>query len=368
MIEKDRYNQNSLIVDPNFGERYEKVAVKCSFCREQSIHMHDCLEIIYVFRGSVEVKFSYDRNRLEAGEFMVINLLEVHSVKAIGEDALIANIHISNSLFSVENGFILWWKEALERDREIYDKQASSIRQLIIQYANCVPERVLMINVKDIIRTFLNEFKIESFWSCGEDSRYREEELNRIHGLYMYLYEHLDEKLTLEKMASNFAMSSSYLSHYIKNVMGMNFHTALNIIRCDRAETDLLGGKLTIGEICEKYGFSSNKYFNTVFKKYFGMLPTEYRKRYQGETIARKKFQEIQVDNILEYVDEKADDKTRHQVVFDLGTDDTCITVIETVDGEEKLENFIVGSKESLKINLENEELIVIIKKQKKHQ
>lgn len=366
MIAKDKYNQNALLVEPNFGERYEDVTVQCSLCHEQPIHMHNCLEIIYVFRGSVEIKISYETNRLEAGEFMAINLLEVHSVRAIDDDALIANIHISNNLFPLENGFILWWDEALKRNKAVYDKQAGSIKDLILRYTNRAAEQVLLINIKDIIKTFLNEFKIEAFWRCVENGSLREEELERIHGFYMYMYEHLDEKLTLEKMASHFAISSSYLSHYIKSAMGMNFHTALNIMRCDRAETALLGSKLTIGEICESYGFSSNKYFNTVFKKCFGMLPSEYRKKYQGETIARKKAQEVLVDNIFEYINENVD-STKHQAVFDLGKENAEITVIETIDGKEMMNHFSVGITENLQIDFQGEELIVIIKKQKSH-
>ncbi|MGN0703965.1 MAG: cupin domain-containing protein, partial [Lentihominibacter sp.] len=218
MIDKNQYRENSLIIHPPFGEKYENIAVQCSLCRQQMIHMHDCLEIIYVFRGRVEVKIAFEKNIMEAGEFFAVNQYEVHSIRAIDGEALIASIYISDKLLPVEKGFIVWWPEALKYDKGIYDKQAANIRNLVTQYASNTLERLIMLNVDNIIRVFQNELKVEAFQRNGSPGDYSESELKRIHSMYMYMYEHLDEKLSLEKMSSDFAMSPSYMSHYLKSV------------------------------------------------------------------------------------------------------------------------------------------------------
>ena len=86
---------NKLMVCPVFGEQYDDVVIKNSICREHPIHMHDCLEIVYVFRGALECKVSLSSYVLREGEFMVINSYETHSLRAIATEAVISCIHIS---------------------------------------------------------------------------------------------------------------------------------------------------------------------------------------------------------------------------------------------------------------------------------
>lgn len=46
----------------------------------------------------------------------------------------------------------------------------------------------------------------------------------------------------------------------------------------------LLEGRYTVAEISNKIGFSSPSYFTNSFKKYMGMLPTEYIKKHQEKS------------------------------------------------------------------------------------
>ncbi|MGN0574521.1 MAG: AraC family transcriptional regulator [Ruminococcus sp.] len=363
MIIKEKYRENQLIDFPPLGEKYENVSVTCSLCREQMIHMHDCLEIIYVFSGQVEVKVSFERFSLSPGEFIAINQYDVHAISAVGEDALIATVHISDTVHLADDGFIVWWPEALKYDSGIYWKQAGNIRALITQYAGNAPERIIMISVNNIIRTFLNELKVEAFPRNGRPADYSENELLRIHSMYIYMYEHLDERLTLDKMASDFAISTSYLSHYIKAVLGDNYQNALNIMRCERAETDILGSRLPIYEISDKYGFSSSRYFAAVFRKYFGYSPAEYRKKYLSRTISHSDNEETVVENILDYLDDRRSKGRRHSITLSLNLPDVDISIISNVESAETIDHLHLRDSRGAVINVDGDETVIIIKK-----
>ena len=54
--------------------------------------------------------------------------------------------------------------------------------------------------------------------------------------------------------------------------------TYLNQLRVKQAETLLLNGSATIGEISFAVGIEDANYFVKLFKKYNGQTPSEYRR------------------------------------------------------------------------------------------
>ena len=47
--------------------------------------------------------------------------------------------------------------------------------------------------------------------------------------------------------------------------------------KLNRAAEFLKSGKYTVSEIADKTGFSTQSHFSVVFKKQFGVTPTEYK-------------------------------------------------------------------------------------------
>jgi AraC-like DNA-binding protein len=64
--------------------------------------------------------------------------------------------------------------------------------------------------------------------------------------------------------------------------MGQNFYDFINRHRIDEASrllTNPADEKITILEVLYEVGFNSKSSFNTLFKKYTGLTPTEFRKK-----------------------------------------------------------------------------------------
>lgn len=86
------------------------------------------------------------------------------------------------------------------------------------------------------------------------------------------------ESLTLNYLAEKYHFSVGYLSRMLKKETGYYFSDLLNAIRLAAAARCLQEEGDKINQICEKTGFSDQKYFSQVFKKVFGCSPGEFRK------------------------------------------------------------------------------------------
>lgn len=64
-----------------------------------------------------------------------------------------------------------------------------------------------------------------------------------------------------------------------KGQMGVTPHAYMNALKIDSAKIYLKAEKLSVTEIAYMLNFSSSHHFASVFKKYVGCTPTEFRKQ-----------------------------------------------------------------------------------------
>ena len=60
----------------------------------QPIHWHDSLEIVFVLEGEMDVVRNNKTFQIKAGEIIVINRDDVHSISSKSDDLLYAQIHM----------------------------------------------------------------------------------------------------------------------------------------------------------------------------------------------------------------------------------------------------------------------------------
>ena len=93
-----------------------------------------------------------------------------------------------------------------------------------------------------------------------------------------YLKSHFsDPDLSLNGIAETFYVSSSTMAKLIKERTSQNFSDYINELRITMAKKLLTETSLTINEISESVGYSSQHYFSRIFKKYVGVSPIAYR-------------------------------------------------------------------------------------------
>lgn len=91
--------------------------------------------------------------------------------------------------------------------------------------------------------------------------------------------ENYADKISVESIAAELGVSSSYLSRKFKDITEHTFLDLLNSYRVQQAIKLLNTGKYRVYEISDMVGFSDYKHFCTVFKRYTLMSPTCFIKK-----------------------------------------------------------------------------------------
>ena len=95
-----------------------------------------------------------------------------------------------------------------------------------------------------------------------------------------YLDCHYTESLSLDKIARYMHISTSYLSHLFKRETGLSPMQYVIHRRIGEAQSLLMETNLPVHVIEERLGFGSSCHLTSMFKKYVGIAPREYRRHF----------------------------------------------------------------------------------------
>jgi two-component system response regulator YesN len=85
--------------------------------------------------------------------------------------------------------------------------------------------------------------------------------------------------LSLEEVADFVELNPSYFSVVFKSVEGVNYIDYLTQLRMEKARELLREAQLKISAVAQKVGFQTPGYFGYLFKKHYGLTPSEFRAR-----------------------------------------------------------------------------------------
>ena len=89
---------------------------------------------------------------------------------------------------------------------------------------------------------------------------------------------HLDEKMTIASLSRQFQISPTALKIGFRSVYGQPIHAWLLGRRIQRAADLLQFSRLSILNIAQSVGYEGISQFNLVFKRHYGITPSQYRK------------------------------------------------------------------------------------------
>lgn len=94
------------------------------------------------------------------------------------------------------------------------------------------------------------------------------------------IVENLDDtQLGVPFLCTELGISRASLYNKLKALTGMGANDYINKIRIERAADLLSNTSLSINEIADQTGFSTSRYFSTVFKQCMGCSPTSYKNK-----------------------------------------------------------------------------------------
>lgn len=110
--------------------------------------------------------------------------------------------------------------------------------------------------------------------------QYLSPQVETVKVIHKRLTEHLNQRFTIEDLAKEYLINTSSLKAIFKTVYGAPIGTYMKSYRIHQSAKLLRETDKSIGEIAEQVGYESQSKFTVVFKSFFSLSPTAYRRQY----------------------------------------------------------------------------------------
>ncbi len=254
-------------------------------------HHLSFIKIMYVLQGEIDINLRKDWTvTLKCGNFIVVPPNIEQSVFSYHDSDIVVNIFIKLSTFESAFSSLLMESKDLSSFfwKVLYGKNNDSILLFKCNTDSYLDNLVYeMLDVADSEKNGKNFMLISLVMMFLSSAFYRNRQSimkvndtmttkDRIPAMLQYIYENYND-ITLSAMAKNFNVSEGYLSRLIKDETGYSLSHILIEQRLIRAAQLLKDTNYSIENVMYTIGYSDISYFYRVFKRKFGMTPSQYR-------------------------------------------------------------------------------------------
>ncbi|MBN2596839.1 two-component regulator propeller domain-containing protein [Labilibaculum sp.] len=173
--------------------------------------------------------------------------------------------HIPIILLTAKN-MVENWVEGLETGADDYISKPFNLQLLQIRMKNLIESRM---KLKRMFNSSQN-ISAENITSNPVD----EEFINKVYRILEKNYTNPD--FTINQFASEMFVSSSLLYKKLKAITDLNITNFINAFKLKKAMELIQENKLPISDIAFAVGFNDPKYFSRVFRKHYGMSPSDF--------------------------------------------------------------------------------------------
>ncbi|MCQ4636293.1 helix-turn-helix domain-containing protein [Anaerovorax odorimutans] len=299
------------------------INVTISSIEEYPIHYHSKdLELIVVMEGTIKLIIGYRTILLKKGDIFIVNEDELHSMYSNAPNKiLIIQFDLDYFVQYIESlEFSYMMLETYLNGEKIEDLNitlTSKIRELMELYvkkgANFSKKLTsLSIDLLTYMKSNFEYFSIYEgrYFINKLDLQGNPANVGRIREIYKFIYDNYDRKVTLQELAEEKHFSMYYLSHIIKDFVGISFKELLNFSRVEISEKYLLETEMRISEIALACGFSATRYYVKAFEEWYGQTPEEYRAQRTSHANGEIKIEVLSPQAILDSMDDARTEQT----------------------------------------------------------
>lgn len=312
----------------------------------QDIHWHDNFELITVLNGILNLHIGFEKFILNKGDIMIVNSLESHSFSSLEKDTevLFITLNKENCLkinpYFYESIAIVDYSVGFLQLQENQEKVTNSIVALLksLPYESekglsRIERRIVHERLTDLLNVLSTVYR-PKITKGNELVVASEEKICMLYRMIKYLYNNYNKAPSLENFLSKEHYSLYYMSHVIVEITGTSFRDWLTYVRVEESEKLLLSTDLPVSKIGREVGFSSVRYYNANFKKWYGLTPIDYRRLYKhifdeglqipsGDLITARSFLYDYFEHNLDYVDDAKKIETGEFLLkVEIGNDD----------------------------------------------
>lgn len=265
-------------------------------------HFHEeAWELVTCLEGNIIVLRDYNQNCLSAGQIILIPPCLHHDVSMLEEDssAFLISFTCTNgeylrplldSVITVEEVQLDLFKKIIVELNATYESQNDDWYKLHL--FNFVPSGNSPLGSEHLVCCYLEQIIIELLRKriMNKGAIVRSGEIKEAMQYYFvnqvtaYIQEHLNERLTVEAIATHFHYSRSYLTTIYKLYTGLSIKEMIDRVRIRQAKTLLLEEKWSISKLSEELGFTSPQYFTNKFTKEVGVPPSQFAKHINSDS------------------------------------------------------------------------------------
>ena len=248
---------------------------------ESVFHNHQMHELFFITQGKLEIRSEADKHAMCAGDLAVVPAALLHNIKALEET------HYMNIMFSIvpakkktRNGYAQQFSDLLDKNQicviQNFDTMNCFERLRIYQsYGYMDSDQLITACLQEII--FLLKNKLFRSQNMGLLQMKLENIAYRDYLIDQYINSYTGNNPSLQELSEIVQISPSQLQRIIRKLYDQSFRERILFLKMQNAKRLIRDTDIPMIKIADLVGYASFYSFYGVFKKYFGMTPSQYR-------------------------------------------------------------------------------------------
>lgn len=251
-------------------------------------HSHqDAWELCYCTDGEVVLFRDDDQTSLHGGQCALVAPGVVHNIRPIQPHGSCFVV-----CFTCEDSYLRMLQDQVlqtdSRQADLFHKIMEELQAAFetekarLRLKQFQPNAASPVGAEQLICCYLEEVLIELLRAVTRRADAQHADLETAVQSYLadqvaaFIQDHLDEDLSVDRIAAHFHYSRTRLSLLYKTASGVALGRAVTQARIARAKELLAAGEKSVTEIAAELGYSSPQYFSRKFAQEVGCPPSQY--------------------------------------------------------------------------------------------